>query len=40
VNASFHNAGPFTGDLFNWYCIGLVVALARMAEQGQAAETA
>ena len=39
VNASFHNPGPFTGDLFNWYCIGLAVALARM-DQDDAAKPA
>lgn len=36
VNASFHNPGPFSGDLFSWYWIGLTVALARMADRGTA----
>jgi hypothetical protein len=33
VNSSFHNGGPFSSDPFNWYWIGLTVALARMAER-------
>jgi hypothetical protein len=35
ANASFHNPGPFSGDLFNWYWVGLTVALVRMAERGE-----
>ncbi len=31
VNAFFHNPGPFTGDPFNWYWVGMVLVLARLA---------
>lgn len=27
VNSMFHNAGPFVGDVFHWYFIGLVFSL-------------
>ena len=30
VNSMFHNAGPFVGDIFNWYIIGLVFASYRI----------
>jgi O-antigen ligase/polysaccharide polymerase Wzy-like membrane protein len=38
INASFHNPGPFSGDLFSWYWIGLSVALARIAARDAGAE--
>lgn len=30
VNSMFHNAGPFVGDIFHWYLIGLVFAAKRV----------
>ena len=33
VTSFFHNAGPFTGDIFYWYVIGLIPALARIANK-------
>ncbi|MFX0204601.1 MAG: O-antigen ligase family protein [Candidatus Hodarchaeota archaeon] len=30
VASSFHNAGPFVGDPFNWYLIGLVMVLSNL----------
>jgi hypothetical protein len=29
----FHNAGPFTGDIFYWYIVGLIPALVRISSQ-------
>ena len=29
INSMFHNAGPFVGDIFNWYVIGLAFASYR-----------
>ena len=41
INAFFHNPGPFTGDPFNWYWIGLVLVVARFAERrGEGAQLA
>jgi len=33
VNSFFHNAGPFSGDPFHWYWVGLVLVIARAAER-------
>lgn len=30
INSMVHNAGPFTGDIFNWYIIGLLMALDKL----------
>jgi hypothetical protein len=31
INSLFHNAGPFVGDVFNWYIIGLVFVLIKLS---------
>ena len=31
VNSFFHNAGPFLGDAFNWYFIGMVLVLIQIS---------
>ena len=31
VNSFFHNAGPFVGDPFNWYFIGMVLVLIQIS---------
>jgi len=33
VNSLFHNAGPFIGDLVNWYYIGLILALDKVSRR-------
>jgi hypothetical protein len=33
ITSFFHNAGPFTGDIFYWYVIGLIPALVRISSQ-------
>ena len=38
VNSSFHNAGPFIGDPFNWYFVGLALAVKKVAIQFQCEE--
>ena len=30
INSMFHNAGPFVGDPFNWYLIGMVLVLLNL----------
>ncbi|RLG19868.1 hypothetical protein DRN74_06310 [Candidatus Micrarchaeota archaeon] len=38
VNSLFHNAGPFIGDPFNWYFVGLALAVKKVAIQFQCEE--
>jgi hypothetical protein len=33
ITSFFHNAGPFTGDIFYWYVIGLIPALVRISNK-------
>lgn len=33
VNSFFHNAGPFLGDIFYWYIIGLIPALVNISNK-------
>lgn len=33
INSLFHNAGPFIGDPFNWYFIGLAFALSSIRQK-------
>jgi hypothetical protein len=33
ITSFFHNAGPFTGDIFYWYIIGLIPALVRISNK-------
>lgn len=40
IHSSFHNAGPFVGDNFIWYVIGIVFALDNIAERERIKETA
>ena len=35
VNSLFHNAGPFVGDWYHFYLVGLVFSLQRIAASGQ-----
>ena len=40
IHSSFHNAGPFVGDNFIWYIIGIVFALDNIAEKERIKEKA
>lgn len=31
INSMFHNAGPFVGDYFHWYFVGLLFVVGRIA---------
>lgn len=33
INSLFHNAGPFVGDPFNWYFIGMVLVLLNLHDK-------
>jgi O-antigen ligase len=35
INSFFHNAGPFLGDIFYWYIIGLIPALVNILSREQ-----
>jgi O-antigen ligase len=39
VNSLFHNDGPFLGDIFNWFFIGLALALLNICGKQEIVET-